>query len=397
MILMVECFDMLYDTNASVILVGDMNFPSADWSSSSVINDNANCESKFMNFVRNNVLIQFVHEPIRLSNVLDIILSNDPFSVHSVEICDPFSTSDHSTVNFKILAGSCEYFSNIKEFYDYVHADWEKLKESMCDHDWSSTFFNLAGEDLWSAFYDVILHYIALYVPKLKRNSGLRRKFYPKCIRKLLSKKSSVWRKYKHFNTAELKLKYTEIAKSCRNEIHRHVISQEKATIESNNLGKFDKMANNKFSSKSGVGVLRKPDGSLTNDDRVKVELLNKHFGSLFTTDNGIFPAFNCELSNPDGDGINNIVFDPRLIYRVFKKLNEGSACGPDGIKSVFLKRLASELSFPLAVMFETFFHAGFVPQAWRDANITPIFKKGDSTLVSNYRPVLLTPVCCKP
>ena len=57
MILMVECFDMLYDTNASVILVGDMNFPSANWSSSSVIYDNVNCESKFMNFVRNNALI----------------------------------------------------------------------------------------------------------------------------------------------------------------------------------------------------------------------------------------------------------------------------------------------------------------------------------------------------
>ena len=82
-----------------------------------------------------------------------------------------------------------------------------------------------------------------------------------------------MWRKYKHFNTAELKLKYTEIAKSCRNEIHKHVISQERATVESNNLGKFYKMANNKFSSKSGVGVLRKPDGSLTNDDRVSLRL----------------------------------------------------------------------------------------------------------------------------
>ena len=101
-----------------------------------------------MNFVRNNALIQFVHEPTRLSNVLDIILSNDPFSVHSVEICHPFSTSDHNTVNFKILAGSFEYFSNINEFYDYAHADWEKLRESMCAHDWASTFFNLAGKDL---------------------------------------------------------------------------------------------------------------------------------------------------------------------------------------------------------------------------------------------------------
>ena len=39
---------------------------------------------------------------------------------------------------------------------------------------------------------------------------------------------------------------------------------------------------------------------------------------------------------------------------------------------------------------------AGIVPQAWKHANISPIFKKGSKRNPGNYRPVSLTSICCK-
>ena len=39
---------------------------------------------------------------------------------------------------------------------------------------------------------------------------------------------------------------------------------------------------------------------------------------------------------------------------------------------------------------------SGEVPSLWRQANVTPIFKKGDRTLMSNHRPVSLTSVVGK-
>lgn len=36
------------------------------------------------------------------------------------------------------------------------------------------------------------------------------------------------------------------------------------------------------------------------------------------------------------------------------------------------------------------------VPKAWREANVTPLFKKGNNTDPSNYRPISLTSVACK-
>ena len=38
----------------------------------------------------------------------------------------------------------------------------------------------------------------------------------------------------------------------------------------------------------------------------------------------------------------------------------------------------------------------GGVPVAWLQAHITPVFKHGDRTSVTNYRPVALTSVLCK-
>ena len=39
---------------------------------------------------------------------------------------------------------------------------------------------------------------------------------------------------------------------------------------------------------------------------------------------------------------------------------------------------------------------SGSMPDDWKLANVTPIFKKGSKALPSNYRPISLTSVVCK-
>ena len=69
---------------------------------------------------------------------------------------------------------------------------------------------------------------------------------------------------------------------------------------------------------------------------------------------------------------------------------------GPDGIPNILKKNCADEISQGLCTIFQQSLSTGTLQSDWRNANITPVFKKGDRHSAENYRPVSLTSVSCK-
>ena len=49
-----------------------------------------------------------------------------------------------------------------------------------------------------------------------------------------------------------------------------------------------------------------------------------------------------------------------------------------------------------LVVIFQRSIETGRVPKDWNGANVCPLFKKGDKSIASNYRPISLTCILCK-
>ena len=142
-----------------------------------------------------------------------------------------------------------------------------------------------------------------------------------------------------------------------------------------------------------GVAGLRE-NGTLHQDSKTKAELLNNQFRSVFTREdpNEPLPPLQ-EKCYPD---IGDIDINTAGVAKLLKNLNEHKACGPDSIPNYILKHFANELAPAITDIFDLSIKTGSLPSDWRNANISPVYKKGNKHIASNYRPVSLTSVCCK-
>ena len=148
-----------------------------------------------------------------------------------------------------------------------------------------------------------------------------------------------------------------------------------------------------KIKSKDPVSNLRKEDGSLTDNDSDKADVLVNFFTSVFTKENDN-PLPNIDVNPKSTLSMINITEED--MEKALKSLNNSKSPGPDEIHPAILKELAHELASPLKFLFDLCMKKGKIPTPWKEAEVRPIFKKGDKTCPGNYRPVSLTSIVCK-
>ena len=90
------------------------------------------------------------------------------------------------------------------------------------------------------------------------------------------------------------------------------------------------------------------------------------------------------QCPKPDSS-IHEVEITEVQIAEKLRSFKEHKSSGPDNIHVNVLKAFG----VPLAIIFKRSFNQGYkkvyLPQDWRDANICPIYKKGDRSQAKNY------------
>ena len=209
-------------------------------------------------------------------------------------------------------------------------------------------------------------------------------------------KKASLYNKAKRTNKADLWTKY----KLCKWQTQRAIRSAKwsflktklSESLEQENSKPLWRYIKSKRQDGTGVSPL-KGNGQLHPDSRRKAEILNHQFCSVFTSaDATNIP----KLSGPPNTEMPKFEITVQGVTKLLEGLNGGKAPRPDELPNLILKNAANEISPFLKVIFDQSLQMGKLPDDWVEANVAPVFKKGDQHSPANYRPISLTCVCAK-
>ena len=371
-------------------ICGDFNFPNIDWIADIAISTVPLHTVDFAHFTAHNGLSKLVKEPTLASNFLDLQLVSDPLAVYNVSVGSPFSTSDHCVIMwntwFPLMQSNLNFTS-----HDFKRADFNMISQFLGSIDWVNLFISVPPNDvngLWLIFKSVIMQAIALHVPK-RTHSRKHTPHYPLYIQRAIKRKLFLWRKRQLTGD---KARYVMQAYKCKQLVTKYHAHRERKLLARNSVSAFYKHVNAKMStSRGGVAPIIVNNNTLISDSD-KACALNAYFSSIFSPR----VVTTLSLSGVDKPISNDVDFSQAVVYKALTNSKRTLSSGPGDIPSIFWAKLAAVLVLSISIIFSALNHFAILPGEWKSARIMPLFKKGDPSVVGNYRPISLTSTLCK-
>ena len=132
-------------------------------------------------------------------------------------------------------------------------------------------------------------------------------------------------------------------------------------------------------------------DSSLVQTTAKKASLFNNFFISICTPikNNSVLPPFLYQINTR----IYSFCVTNEDILSIIKLLDSSKSPGYHNISIKMIKICSESVTIPLKIIFEESLKKGIFPEIWKKANVVPIHKKEDKTLIKNYRPISLLPI----
>jgi len=390
--------------SSHVMIMGDFNYPEIDWGLQMSSAPSKHSSHVFLTGCMDSFLFQHVQQPTHYraqqkANVLDLLFTNEEGMVDGLEYREPVGSSDHLLLEWTLNCYVPQVSTRVTK-YSYDKGDYNMMRTRLRKTDWENLLAGKNVDEMWMSISQLILEAVNEFVPhRIKAATAPVQRRKPVWMNERLlgriKQKRAAFKRYLETKDGQDYLDYTRTRNTTKNDIRKAVKDYEKeiAKKAKRDPKAFYRFVNGNLKTRTRTTDMRREDGTVIKDDIEKADAFNGFFSSVFTQEDKNIPD---KLNVTVLQNLDDISFSVNDIAQLLLHVNSTKSPGPDNIHPQVLKECAGELSLPLHTLFRKSLNCGKLPQAWKDGNITPIFKKGTRSDVANYRPISLTSVCCK-
>ena len=359
----------------------------------------------FLNMMYSNGFISLITRPTRSTTrtktLIDNILTNNinelKDNMQGIMITD---VSDHYPIfclNWRMIAKKVEKYISCRSMN---RRNYEKFISLITAFSWNDVYTKNDTNDAFSYFHNnlKVMSDQAFPIKKIKKTYHTRQPWLTECLKISIKKKNKLYIVNKKHPTAQNEITY-KIYKNKLNTVLKAAESEyysKQLEINKHNMKKTWDIIEEAINKKKDTQVqdqFRLSNGEVTNDKAVISYNFNNFFAHIGPQLAAIIDKQSKMPSNYlKTRRINTIMLAPVTCEEVTKWImtSRDSAPGYDEVKARPLQAVNSVISAPLAYIFNLSIMNGVFPDILKTENIIPLFKKEDSMLFSNYRPVSL-------
>lgn len=379
---------------AKFVLLGDFNLPSLNFSPYTLpIICNSPIESYFISMLSLFHFNQFNLVRNHNNVTLDLVLSN----IHLFVLNDPDPLlpidKHHPALNISLKYEQFNTLSTLNNIiYDFKNCDYIRIVKYIGDSlniiNSISSDINIVVDDLYKILHDAI----NIFVPKKRLYINTYPIWYSNSLKSLLREKKISHLIYKKFKNISDYISFSSLRAKCKRlakSDYKNYINKVQSSIRNNPkyFWSFIKNSNNDNALPQSLYL----DTAVVNNGTDIVNLFAKYFSDAYSIVN--YPLNSSSLNTDNinlnsNSNINSISFTEIDVLNLISNLKLSNNPGPDGIPSIFLYNCRFILTPVLTNIFKLSLSRGIFPSIWKTSFISPIFKNGDSSLISNYRPI---------